>query len=122
MSDMARHEHHPPVTPRPTRSSTWVNRIVTLAVLLTCFRVWFGNGERTHDGSSSGHAQAWAQNPPTASLPFDATAQRKEMIDLLNRINGRLDAILEILRGGVINVSVQSADKPASTSIPRRSK
>lgn len=120
-----RREPYEATSRQQARSSNWLNRLTMFVVLMTCLRVWLG-GVESPLGPAAALAQtsskATPQNPPPSGPPFDATLQRKELIEQLNRINDRLDSILEVLRKGVVNVALQSADKPAAAAAPARSK
>ncbi|MCC7293523.1 MAG: hypothetical protein IT449_15805 [Phycisphaerales bacterium] len=78
--------------------SPWPMRLLVGFLALTCVRVW--------TGPMLGAAPAQAQ---TAPPPFDATAQRKESADELRKMNATLEAILDTLKRGTLNVKMQES-------------
>ena len=77
------------------RQNRFVNRLVTLFVVLTCLRIWLGPFPLLE--------RAEAQIP-------DAGLQRKQLVDEARRSNELLSDIKRILESQTLHVRLEGAD------------
>lgn len=82
------------------RSLRYLNVMLTVLAVLMTVQIWT---TWTAGGSSMSMVhEAHAQGVPNAG------AQRKEMIDALNKLNAQITTTNELLRSGQIRVQVES--------------
>lgn len=87
-----------------TRLQRWLKRSAAALILLTIARVWLGpQGDAAQAQQSGGKA-----------VPFDATAQRNDLLEEVRKSNQILLGILDTLRNGTLRVEVQPASDDGS--------
>lgn len=87
-----------------TRLQRWLKRSAAALILLTIARVWLGpQGDAAQARQSGGKA-----------VPFDATAQRNDLLEEVRKSNQILLGILDTLRNGTLRVEVQPASDDGS--------
>lgn len=91
------------------RSLRYLNTVLTLIAVLLTLTLW----------------TLWTASPlpdPTAAPAqaqgiLEAGLQRRDMINRLDMLNGKLDALIDLLRSGEARVRVESGDKAESQPV-----
>ncbi|MCG3132293.1 MAG: hypothetical protein FLDDKLPJ_03126 [Phycisphaerae bacterium] len=93
-----------------TRVHRWLKRGAAALIVLTIARVWLG---------PPGDA-AQAQQSGGKPVPFDATAQRNDLLEEARKSNQILLGILDTLRNGTLRVEVHPASDEGSGSTGKK--